>query len=144
MTDWADYAIGRLEKQRQDQRLKDQKFVEKQRIKKAHGIPLWRQIRQIIKDNCSALNTKVGKEMLVFEVTQDREVSVRAHLDSDVRRLHALFDEETGKLSWECGEKSGDWEVAVTDEGGAQFQWGMIPTVPTSIVKQMLDALLFD
>jgi hypothetical protein len=46
-------------------------------------------------------------------------------------------------MSWECATKSGQWDVAATDEGGVRFEWGSTATTPASIAEQMLDALLF-
>jgi hypothetical protein len=143
MNDWADYAVSRLRKQQQDRRIKDEKFLEKQRLKRAHGIPLWGQVREILKKNCAAFNTKMGEELLVLETTQEMELSVRSHVGGDLRRLRALFNSETGTVSWECGESNGTWELAVSDDGTAQFQSAMIPTTSDSMAKQMLDALLF-
>jgi hypothetical protein len=144
MSDWSDYAVARLQKQREDQRMKDEKFLEQQRIKKAFGAPLWHELRQMIVENVIAFNSKIGSNALVFEVTEDSELSVRSKIDGSVRRLHASFDDEVSRLSWECGTKSGQWDVAATDDGGVRFEWGMTATTPASIVEQMLDALLFD
>jgi hypothetical protein len=145
MNDWSDYASARLRQQRQDQQLKDKKFLEKQRLKKAHGTQLWHEVRRIIKENSEHLNIKEGKQILVFEVTQNTQVKVRANLESESRPLQATFDEERGRLEWECREKSGDaWELFVTENGGVNFCQGTAPTTPALIAKEMLDALLFD
>ncbi|MGH2506770.1 MAG: hypothetical protein ACRDHZ_05070 [Ktedonobacteraceae bacterium] len=145
MSNWADDALGKLKKQQGDQRVKDAKFLEKQRLKKAHGGRLWEEVRRAVKENCNHLNTKAEKEILVFEVTQNTILRVRASLDSNSRLLAAAFDEETGLLSWESNAANGQWELAVTDDdGGVGFCRGMrIPSTPASIAKQMLDALLF-
>lgn len=145
MNDWSDYALGRLKKQAEDQRLKDQKFLEKQRLKKAHGTPLWHEVRRIAKENAEHLNAKAGREILVFEVTQNTTLKVRANLESGPRTLQALFDGETGKVEWECEGKAGAaWNVLIEDDGTPRFYWSLVPTTPASMVKQMLDKLLFD
>ena len=143
MNDWSDYALARLQKQREDQRMKDEKFLEQQRIKKAFGAPLWHELRQMIVENVIAFNAKVNNTLLVFEVTEDSELSVRSKIDGNIRRLHASFDDEVSRLSWECATKSGQWDVAATDEGGVRFEWGSTAITPASIAEQMLDALLF-
>jgi hypothetical protein len=144
MNDWADYAVAKLQQQRQNQRLKDEKVIERQRIKRSLGVPLWNQVRQIAKENAEDFNKKIGEELLTFEVTQNSELRVRFRNNETFRVLHAVFDSEGGILSWQCEGKSGSWEVSVTDDGGTQFRWSLVPTTPGSIVKQMFDALLFD
>ena len=59
-----------------------------------------------------------------------------------VRRLHASFDDAISRMSWECATKSGQRDVAATDEGGVRFEWGSTAATPASIAEQMLDALL--
>jgi hypothetical protein len=145
MNDWSDYASRRLKKQLEDRRLKDQKFVEIQRLKNVHGLPLWNEIRRIVKENVEHLNTKEGKEIVAFEVTQNSILKVRANVDSALRVLQAEFNEDTGRLQWECDGKNRDgWELSTTEDGSVNLSWGMVPTTPASIAKQMLDALLFD
>ncbi len=143
MSDWSDYALARLQQKREDQRKKDEKLLEQQRIKKAFGLGLWREVRQMTVENCRAFNTKVNKKMLEFDPTEDIELSIRSSVDGDVRRLHASFDDAISRMSWECATKSGQWDVAATDEGGVRFEWGSTATTPASIAEQMLDALLF-
>ena len=145
VNDWSDYALGRLKKQQDDQRLKDEKFVAKQKLLKSHGVPLWNEVRKIVIENLMSLNAKAGKQILVTDDTPNSILRVENNLRSTGNLLHITFDEETGKLEWDCeGKKSGSWELAVSDDGSVRFHWGMVPTTPASIAKQMLDALLFD
>jgi len=143
MSDWSDYAMARLQQKREDQRKKDEKLLEQQRIKRAHGLALWREVRQMTIENCRAFNTKVNKKLLAFNPTEDIELSIHSNVDGEIRRLHASFDDAISRMSWECATKSGQWDVAATDEGGVRFEWGTTATTPASIAEQMLDALLF-
>jgi len=145
MNDWSDYALGRLKKQAEDQRVEDQTLLEKQKVTKASGTPLWQEVRRIVKENSDHLNTKAGKDILAYEVTPNTEIRVRAHLGSGVLILQATFDEETGTLAWKCGSKGDSWQLAVAEDGTVAFCWGMgVPTNPGAMAKQMLDALLFN
>lgn len=57
--------------------------------------------------------------------------------------LRVKFDPGRGLVSWECDEKTQrGWEIAVTETGGARFQWSMIPDTPDSMAIQMLNRLL--
>lgn len=143
MSDWADYALERLKKQEQDKRVKDEKFVAKQKLLKAHGTPLWHEIRGIVKSSVESLNAKAGNEILTFEVTQNTELRVRNVTNPAHDLLEATFNEERGRLEWRSGGKSSRCDLSVSEDGGVQFYCSMVPSTPASIAKQMLDALLF-
>jgi hypothetical protein len=144
MSDWSDQALARLEKQREEQRMKEEKLLEQQKIKKAFGGPLWREVRKMTMDHCRAFNVKADHNLLVLDLTDDSKLSIRSRIEGNNRRLHVSFDNEVSRLSWECGTKSGQWDVAATDDGGVRFEWGDTVATTASISEQMLDALLFD
>jgi hypothetical protein len=56
MSDWADKALKRLSDHRINQRNQDEVFLEKQRIKRTQGFPLWLEVRKSVKANCSDFN----------------------------------------------------------------------------------------
>lgn len=143
MNDWADYALQKLAKLEQDQHLKDEKLVATQKLLNSRGIAVWHEIRRIVRENIESLNSKAGKRMLLFEVTQNTILRVQNVSNRQGEVLHATFDTETGQLEWDCGSQNGSWTLSVSDDGGVRFYWGMVPTTPASIAKQMLDALLF-
>jgi hypothetical protein len=51
MSDWSDNVIAKLNQKREHQRLRDAKFVEEQKIKRANGVPLWRELKEIRQKN---------------------------------------------------------------------------------------------
>ena len=143
MNDWADNMAGRIRQRRQNQEVRDAKFVEKQRIKRANGEPLWRQVRDHVKQNCDDLNKRTGETLLTFEVGQLSEIHVRGEVDGKHRILSATYDPEQCTLTYTCGDKSDSWEVLVGDDGTVTFGWGMgIQSTPASIANQMLNTLL--
>jgi hypothetical protein len=147
MNDWSDYALARLRKQEDDKRVKDQKFAATQKLLQSHGIQLWHEVREIVRKNVESLNAKAQKKLLAFEVTQHTILRVINVSQPSRGALHAIFDQDTGKLEWDCDGKKGEWELGVSDEGSVHFHGGvvpMVPTTPASIAKEMLDALLFD
>jgi len=142
MTDWADYALERLKRQEEDKRRSDEKAQEGQRLKRAHGTPLWLEVRKIVEENIKQLNTKADKSIVTLRVTNN--LILEAYLTSRSHRtLQAEFNEPIGTLEWRCDDKSGRWEIAVGDDGSPHFFRGLVPTTPASMAKQMLDSLLF-
>ena len=142
MNDWADRALKRLSDHRTNQRNRDEVFLEKQRIKKVQGFPLWLEVRKHVEANCSDFNLKVGTQMLVFEVTPNSELTVRASIDGSTQSLHANFNDSTGELAFFCRANSGHWLLEATSDGKAQFIGSSHPSSPEQIAEQMLTSLL--
>jgi hypothetical protein len=142
MTDWADYALEKLNKQEHDKHRNDEKFLEVQRLKRVHGTPLWQEVKRIVEENIKQLNIKAGKSVITLRVTNI--LTIEAYLTTGTHRtLRAEFKQDTGSLEWECEDKSGSWDVGVGEDGKPSFYWGMIPSKSESVAKQMLDPLLF-
>ena len=142
MNDWADKALKRIEDRRINQRNQDEVFLEKQRIKRAQGFPLWLEVRKHVEANCSDFNLKAGTQMLVFEVTPDSELLVRASIDGSTRTLHANFKDSTGELSFFCGAHSGHWILEATTDGKAQFIGSSRTSSTEQVAEQMLTSLV--
>jgi len=142
MSDWADKALKRLSDHRINQRNQDEVFLEKQRIKRTQGFPLWLEVRKSVKANCSDFNLKAGTQMLTFEVTPDSELTVRASIDGSTHSLYANFKDSTGELSFFCGATSGHWLLEATSDGTAQFIGSSHPSTPEQIAEQMLTSLV--
>jgi hypothetical protein len=143
MSDWSDRALGKLQERSKNKQIQDEVWLEKQRVKKAQGIPIWHEIRAIVKKHVSDFNATVKMEQLFFEVTQNNEIRVRSEIEDHRQFLQASFDENTGKLTYECGAKKrgSRWDLSIVD-GKVGFYWGMVPKTPDSIAEQMLDALI--
>lgn len=146
MNDWADTMATRIQQRRQDQRLRDTKFVEVERIKKANGEPLWREVREKIEENCKALNKRTGEQILTFDISEHGEVHVRANIDGKQCLLRLAFKMETGELEWVCGDCRGRglWGLSVNNDGSVAFVSGIdgIPSNPSSIANLVMTALL--
>ena len=142
MNEWASKTLKILEDRRESKRIQEQVFLEKRQIQKAHGLPLWRQVKQIAENNCAAFNLEAGNDALVVETTKEAIFRVAANIDEHPGTLHASFDEKTGKLSWHGGGKHGECSLVVTDDGEARFQDSGHQITPTSIAEQMLSAVV--
>jgi hypothetical protein len=144
MTDWADYALGRLKKEEEDERLAKQALVTKHEILASHGTDLWHEVRKIVKENVESLNTKADKQVLIFEVTQNTILTVRNAAKPSQEVLNAQFNEGTGRLDWQAHTRTGSLKARVLGDGSVVFYSGTLPITVAAIAKQMLDALLFD
>ena len=142
MSDYADKALKRLSDKRINKQMQDSAFLERQRIKKDHGMPLWLEVRERVNKNCAELNAKARKEILIFEVVVDTELSVRTSLEEGSQNLHASFNGATGKLSWRTRSTQGSWTIDSTGEGKAEFVGSHGSTTVEWIADEMLTALL--
>jgi len=142
MNDWADKALKRLSDKRINAQTQNEIFLEKQRIKRDFGMPLWLEVRKSVENNCTDFNTKARAQILVFEVTVNTELAVRATIDGVTSYLRASFDEPTGKLSWSTGKSRGAWTIEPTGDGKAEFTGSHGATTVEWITDEMLTALI--
>jgi len=142
MNDWADRALKRLNDKRINTQTQNELFLEKQRVKRDFGMPLWLEVRKAVENNCADFNTKARAQMLVFEVTVNTELAVRATVDGVTSYLRAAFDESTGKLSWSTGKSRGTWTIEPTGDGKVVFTGSHGAVTVELIIDEMLTALI--
>lgn len=144
MNDWSDDALKKMRKRKEDQRLKDAALVEKERLKKTHGPPLWHEVRRIVKENCEHYNRDAGEELVRMSVTQNTEIEVQ-EVGAGKGDLKASFDENSGLLKWNTSTKRGSWKIVVGDDGSVYFGSDSpgSHTTPASIANEMMNAMLF-
>jgi hypothetical protein len=144
MSDWADDAVRKLQKKRDDEQLQAARFVEQQKIKQARGVPLWNSLRATIRAHISELREKAGSDVIVIQSDGLNEMILQNQVDGNGQTVRVRFSPETGQLSWTHGDKSQKgWELDVNDSGGAEFVWGMgVPSPIDSISTQILNILL--
>ena len=143
MSDWADDTIRKLRQKIDDKRLQTERFVEEQKIKRAYGVPLWKELKDMLRFYATELKDRSGgADVIAIQHEQVDDMTLRDALGGGTL-LRVAFDSGRGVVSWECGpEPQRGWEVAVAETGGAQFHCGMVPTTTDSMARQMLDKLL--
>jgi hypothetical protein len=146
LNDWASKSAAKLNKQLADQKVQSAEFLEKQRLKKANGTPLWMEVREAVKTSCEDFNREMSRPVLCFEVTPNKELKVRADVEGMHRCLIAQFDAERCFIEWECEEKrKGPWGMATTSNGDVVFVKSAPvyeQITPKAIAEVMLNSLL--
>jgi hypothetical protein len=138
MTDWSDKAVGILDRKREEKNLRDQVFLEKQKIIKTLGVRLFGDVRSYIRKHVSALEAS-RPGILVIQKDLPNEMVVWEIKDGILLRL--TFDQ--GTLFWAIGSTEQEYfDVTVTEDGSVRLRSGIVPTTPDRIAEQMLDALL--
>lgn len=144
MTDWSKKMADKLKKRSQGQNLKDEKFLETQRMKREVGPRLWEAVRSDVSAEGIALNTEMGREIITTDKTSSHdEIVLVAHTDSGVNRSYIRFEPELGKLTWETTKGYKDtFELAIGSDSKMAFYNGAVPYSSGSIAKQILETLL--
>ncbi len=142
MNDWAQDAAKRLQAQRDNEQLKREVFVEKQRLKRSRAPLLWGAIKRRIADNCAGFNAEFEHPMLSVEEAPHDRMLVKALIDEIPRALRISFDEAGASLGWGCEGRFGRWEIEITNDGIAQFTGEFGPASVNTIADEMLNALV--
>lgn len=138
MTDWSDKAVGILDRKREEKNLRDEVFLEKQKLRKTLGVRLFGEVRSNIRKQVLALESS-RPNVLVIQKDLPNEMVVCEIKDGILLTL--TFDQ--GTLFWAIGSTDQEYfDVTVTDDGGVRFRCGIVSTTPDRIAEQMLDALL--
>lgn len=142
MSEWASNTLKQVEARREDERLRRETFLEKQRVKKAEGPLLWKAVCEEILNNCRGFNTQIGEEALRIVPEKDGRLVVRSRVDGAARELRVRFDEAAGSLSWGCEGEGGEFSIEVPLDGRARFADKFGGADPDSVAAQMLNTLV--
>jgi hypothetical protein len=144
MSDWSREMAEKLKNRLRSQQVRDEKFVELQRMKREIGPKLWDAVKSDVRSEASALNLDLGQEVIREEKTAWDEMILLADLNDGVRRSHVKFESEPGLLTSQTDNGSTDaFELALDSRNGRlAFHASMFPQTTGSIAKQILDRLL--
>jgi hypothetical protein len=146
MTDWSQRMAERVRKKNEYQSVQDAKFLEKQRMMREVGPHLWNAVKSDLRAEGKALNTELGKELIVEGPGSSNEFVIVAKLDSGVREARILFTLEAGKLTYVIvGQGKNDaLELSVGQDGKMAFHSSLIARTTGSIAREILESLLDD
>jgi hypothetical protein len=145
MGDWVDEALRKYDDQRADKQAQDHRLRDNQQARERYGMTRWYEVKEAVNGKCKGSNLKAGSRSIRLTVENSiiTELDVRADIDGNIRRLHASFEESTGKLSWSyCGKNRGGWTVEAAEDGNAQFAGGRGPLDAEWIADEMLAPLI--
>lgn len=142
MNDWASEVFKQVESQRASERLRQETFLEKQRIKKTEGPLLWASVKQHVQDGCRSFNAIGNRAALAVEPGQDDRLVVISRLEDAPRTLRIGFDAGSGRLGWGCEGEFGEWGIEVSLDGKPQFVDKFGVTTPEWAARHMMNALV--
>jgi hypothetical protein len=138
---WARKIAGELAAKEQASKVDAERFVEEQRLRKALVPQLWHSLREALRDRCKALNGEVGKDIVVFGITQNSEASIRT--TDRPRHLRLRFDAEAQRVHWECGAGKGEYLFRLNSDTTVVFETSYrLPYTPDEVSETLLDKLL--
>ena len=145
MEDDFDRALKKYDDQHAEKESKDVLFRDNQQDRERYGMTRWNEVKDAVNKKCKDFNVKAGRRSIRLTVESSiiPELDVRVDRDGKTRRIHASFEESTGKLSWDyCGRKRRGWDIEATEEGNAQFVGDRGPKNAERIADEMLSPLL--
>jgi hypothetical protein len=143
MTEWSRTTAAKIRQRMADHGIRNAKFAMEQRLKAEVGPRLWEDVRNNIEIEASALNGDLSETIVSIEKSTDSELHLIAHLTDGVRRSTVKFEPEAGMLTWKNSKQEGDkCELGVGSDGKMAFHFGMVPSTPESIARQVLNNLL--
>jgi hypothetical protein len=144
MGDWTDKVLKKYDDQRADEQIKDSRSRDNQQARELYGMTRWNEVKEAVNEKCKGFNLKAGSRSI--KLTVENSVNTELDVRSDIglktkRRLHASFEERTGKLSWSCDKARGSWTIEATEDGKAQFAGTCGPVIAEQIADEMLSSL---
>jgi len=144
MSEWSEQLAAKIKSREGKEVVGNEEKLKKEKLIMEQGPALWEQVRSAIKKNCADLNRDAKKEVVIFEVTPQREASVRTNTSGSTFWLRARFDNNRS-LTWETNARTaagGRFDISLDENGKAQFyESTWIPSSPESIAQRMIKSL---
>lgn len=107
----------------QAKKLKDEKFVETQKLKRQLGPSLWSDLKQHLNEACGGINKEMASEVALFRDLSGAEVSVTGQGEGMYTTMTVKFSADRSLLEYESqqGNPMGKFEVAIGSGGHANF-----------------------
>jgi len=129
-----------LDRRREETRLGEAAFIERQRIKREQFPWLWDNLTHRLKADVNDLN-KRGHQLVITNEKQN-EVVIQ-NKDADGLSLIIDFSPEAAELQWSCGAQDKDgWQLGVSNSGRIRFERDSMPETTDAIAQTMLRELL--
>jgi len=138
--DFAKKFAEKLERERSEQHTKDEKFVQREALKKTLGPLLWGDLRDWLERTSGKINMELGKDEFLFENSPSSELFIR--YAGPPAHLHLTFDSGANRLHCECSDGKGEYIVEISDTGEAYFRDPYHRSFSIEEIGQMLLAML--
>jgi hypothetical protein len=118
--DFVQKFAANLKRKRSEQQIRDEKFVQVQRLKQELGPELWASLRDWLEQTGTKINKEMNEKAFVFEVGSSSEVTIRRA--SPPASLRLSFDSGSNRVRYECGVGKGEFTVEIDDNQEAYFR----------------------
>ncbi len=117
MGDFArDYA-EHIKQSREQEREKEQVFLQREKLKNQHGPLLWDKLRAVLHSKCEEINRELHEEFFQFGQTDSSQFQVFAF--SPVRSLNVEYGKERHRIDFDFGNGAGQYAIEIDENGGA-------------------------
>ncbi len=137
--DWAQNALGKIKKQRDDKRLSDKVFLAENDLKKQDVPQVWAQIRANMKSMCDALNAEADTALLSWDSARTNQAIIK--VSASGVNASALFNPETLTVVLD-GPDGEEIYTPTVINNNVLFASGSTPRQAHEIAKRFLDSIV--
>ena len=136
---WAGIAWRNVEKGREDQKLKDEAFVAKEKRIKRDAPLFWSEVRAAMKEMYKAFNDEAGNDVLLWDSERSYQVLIR--IASSSATFSANYNPETLHIETEWKRETETYSPTLRDEG-LLFSGHGRDFAPHDLAKRFLDLIV--
>ena len=116
---WLRDMADRVNQDTETKKLKDQRFVEVQKLRREQTPEMWRRLKDWVKEACAGMNKEIGREVVQFSDGSGLDFTVKGLGDGMHTTMTAQFDPNKLVISYrsQSGDPSADYELEIGGEG---------------------------
>jgi hypothetical protein len=139
---WLRQQADRIKSDIENKKVKDEKFVETQKLKQNLAPSLWRELKDWLRQSSEALNKEMGHEVVRFFELSGDEITLAGKADGMYTTMIVRNDQRRLVIEYESqgGDPSAKFEIGIRPDGTAGLlpeRIGVIRT-PADVGKDIL------
>jgi hypothetical protein len=120
---WILETANRVKGELEKKKIKDEKFLETQKLKRDLGPGIWEELKDWLKGSCERLNAELGIEIAKFNRVNGEEVIVSGKADGMDTTMTVIFNPSKSTVEYhsQSGDSSKTFEITINSDGHAGF-----------------------
>jgi hypothetical protein len=120
---WIRETAKRVKGELEAKKIKDEKFLETQKLKRDLGPGIWEELKDWLKGSCERLNAELETEIAKFNLVNGEEVVVSGKGDGMDTTITVIFKPSKSTLEYhsQSGDPSKTFEITINSDGHPGF-----------------------
>lgn len=116
---WLYSMADRINRDTETKKLKEEKFVEVQKLRREQTPAMWERLKGWTKEACAGMNKQIGREVAQFSDATGLDFTVRGIGDGMHTTMTARFDPNLLMIKYESqsGDPSAEYELEMDGDG---------------------------